>query len=133
MIERSDVNAFKVGLVGIMGAIIATVVALVAIVLYFHAAGRIERARSQEAALRICRQVQRIRSGNPVAQSWLNADFQRATQDAQLGQSARRIIKQEDGSQQTACAVPIRQAMESVLEEAAGARTEGGNPKEAGT
>jgi len=38
--------------------------------------------------------------------AWLNADLQRATQEAQLAQYARRIIKQEDGSQRTTYAVP---------------------------
>ncbi len=133
MIERSDVNTVKVALVGALGAIISTAVALMAVVAYYAVSARVERSRSNEAAVRIQRQVEQIAGGKRISEPWLNCDLQRATQEDQLTRYTRRTMKLEDGSERTAYAVPIEQAMESVLQEAGPARPEGANPKEDGT
>ncbi len=133
MTEQSDVNTVKVALVGALGAIISTAVALMAVVAFYAVSARVERSRSNEAAARIQRQVEQIAGGKRISEPWLNPDLQRATQEGQLTRYTRRTMKAEDGSERTSYAVPIEQAIESVLQDAGTARPEGVNPKEAGT
>ncbi len=132
MTDQSDINAAEIALIGGVGVIVIVAVTLVAIVSYFAVDARVERSRSDEAALRLQRQAETIAAGEPVAQPWLNANLQRATQEAQLAQYARRTIAGEDGSERTTYAIPIEQAMESLLKEEADAHSAGADPKEAG-
>ena len=132
MTQQSDLDATKIALVGGLGAIITAAVALVAIVAYFAVADRVEQSRSDEAAQRIHRQAEEIAAGSPLSQPWLNADLQRATQEAQLSQYAKRKISEEDGSERVVYAVPIEQAMEAVLNEAGNDHSEESHSKEAG-
>jgi len=124
MTQQSDFNAVKIGLVGALGVIVTAAVTMVAIVAYFAVKDRVERSRSDEAAMRIQRQVDDIVAGRPIAQPWLSADLQRAAQEAQLGQYARRTITEEDGSERITYAIPIEHAMESVLVDVAGSASE---------
>lgn len=132
MTQTSDIHAAKITLIGALGVIVTVAVTLAAAVSYFAGADRVERLRSDEAAVRIQRQVEQITAGKPVAQPWLNADLQRATQEAQLAQYARRTITGEDGSERIVYAVPIEQAMASVLKEATDNHVTGSHPKEVG-
>lgn len=122
MAEQSDINTGKVFLIGTLGVIVTVAVSLVAIVSYFAVDASVEQSRSDEAARRIYGKVEAIADGEPVAQPWLNPDLQRATQQAQLERYAVRVTTEEDGTTKTSYAVPIEQAMESVLTEAADAK-----------
>lgn len=132
MTHHSDVNTGKVFLVGSLGVILTTAVTLVAIVAYFAVEKRVEQSRSDEAAVRTRLRVESIVAGNPVAQPWLNPDQQRATQEAQLARYAVRETTAEDGTKQTSYAIPIQQAMETVLKEAGSPKSAKPQPKEAG-
>ena len=132
MTQHSDINAAKIALVGSLGVIVTIAVVLVAAVSYFAVADRVQRSRSDEAAVRIKREAEEIAAGNSVGQPWLNAELQRATQEAQLAGYARRVIQAEDGSERITYAVPIEQAMESVLAEAADNPSAGTRPGKAG-
>jgi len=132
MTQQSDLDATKIALVGSLGAIITAALALVAIVAYFAVADRVAQSRSDEAAQRIHRQAEEIAAGTPMSQPWLNADLQRATQEAQLSQYARRTISEEDGSERVVYAVPIEQAMETVLSKARNDQAAESHPKEDG-
>lgn len=132
MTQQSDLDTTKIALVGGLGAIITAVVTLVAIVAYFTVDARVAQSRSTEAARRIHRQTEEIAAGKPLSQPWLNADLQKATQQAQLAQYARRTIAQEDGSERVVYAVPIEQAMETVLSKAKDAPAAESHPKEVG-
>lgn len=117
MTDHSDVNATKIALVGLFGGLVTIVFALFAIVLYLGMADRVRQSRSEEAAARIQRQVDKIHLGNPIAQPWLDADLQRATQEAALADYGARIIEEEDGNRQVKYSIPIGQAMEAVVQE----------------
>ena len=132
MTQQSDLDATKIALVGGLGVILTTTVALVAIVAYFAVADRVAQSRSDEAARRIHRQAEEIAAGSPMSQPWLDADLQRATQEAQLAHYARRTISEEDGSERVVYAVPIEQAMEAVLREAKADHSAESHPKEVG-
>ncbi len=132
MTDQSDIHATEIALIGGLGTIVIVAVTLVAIVSYFAVDARVERSRSDEAAVRIQRQAEAIAAGKPVAQPWLNASLQRATQEAQLAQYARRTITAEDGSERITYAIPIEQAMESLLKGEADSHSAGADPKEAG-
>ncbi len=132
MTQQSDLDATKIALVGGLGAIITAAVTLVAIVSYFAVADRVAQSRSDEAARRIHRQAEEIAAGCPMSQPWLNADLQRATQEAQLSRYGRHTIAQEDGSERTVYAVPIEQAMEAVLNDTRDNNSTTSHPEEAG-
>ena len=132
MTQQSDLDATKIALVGSLGAIITGVVTLVAIVAYFTVDARVAQSRSTEAARRIHRQTEEIAAGKPLSQPWLNADLQKATQQAQLAQYARRTVSQDDGSKRVVYAIPIEQAMEAVLNNAKKGHTAESHPEEVG-
>lgn len=132
MTQQSDLDATKIVLVGGLGAIITAAVTLVAIVSYFAVADRVAQSRSDEAARRIHRQAEEIADGSPISQPWLNADLQRATQEAQLSQYGKRTFAEEDGSERTVYAVPIEQAMEAVLNDTRDNDSTTSHPEEAG-
>lgn len=133
MTQQSDIDTTTIALVGGLGIIVTTIVTLIAIVAYFSVAGRVAQARSDEAAQRIHRQAEEIAEGTPMSQPWLTAELQRATQEKQLSEYARRTITGEDGSERITYAIPIQQAMESVLEEAKRNVTETSRPQEGGS
>ncbi len=132
MSDRSDINAVQISLIGGLGIVVTVVLALAAAVSYFTVAARVKQSRSDEAAVRIQHEVDQIKSGTPVAEPWLNADLQHATQETQLAGYARRTIDQDDGSQRIVYAIPINQAMESVLKDLPGSHSQGAPPKEVG-
>lgn len=130
MTQQSDLDAKTIALVGGLGIIVTLVVTLIAIVSYFSVAKRVAEERSVEAAQRIHRQTEEIAEGTAISQPWLNPNLQRATQEKQLSLYAKRTITGEDGSQKTTYAIPIKQAMESVLQEAKRNVTQTSPPQE---
>ena len=132
MTQQSDLDTTKIALIGGLGAILCTVVAMVAIVAYYAVATRVAQARSDEAARRIHRQAEQISAGSPMSQPWLNAELQRATQEAQLSKYARRTIAEVDGMERVVYAMPIEQAMEAVLIDAKNDYSAESHPKEIG-
>jgi hypothetical protein len=124
MAQHSDLNTTKIALIGGLGTIVTVVVTLVAIVLYLDVADRVEQSRSDEAATRIQGDADAIAAGSPIAQPWLDADLQRATQEVQLTEYRLRTIAEDGKPDRVAYSIPIEHAMESVLQEAVGSASQ---------